>query len=387
MPEDLAIELRGVKKSFDGTVAVQHFDVGIRKGEFFSLLGPSGCGKTTTLRMIAGLEEPTEGEILLEGRDVSRVPAYRRNVHTVFQDYALFPHMTLEKNIWFPLRMRGISLADARERIARVLRIVNMEGFERRLPQQLSGGQRQRIALARSLVDEPAALLLDEPLGALDFKLRVAMQKVLKDIQRKVGITFIYVTHDQTEALTMSDRIAVMKGGHVHQIGTPDEIYNNPATAFVASFIGDMNFLHGKLVSAGTPAGEAGAWGAASCTVDVDGTVMSAARLACAPDGSCPKPGEAVLVCVRTERVQINPRRCTENTLQGAVRRVVFRGTDYEATCELAGQEVRAVVSAVGWDPGIAIGGCAEIGFNAADISVFPRSEESEIIQYSTESV
>ena len=255
MPEDLAIELRGVKKSFDGTVAVQRFDVGIRKGEFFSLLGPSGCGKTTTLRMIAGLEEPTEGEILLEGRDVSRVPAYRRNVHTVFQDYALFPHMTLEKNIWFPLRMRGISLADARERIARVLRIVNMEGFERRLPQQLSGGQRQRIALARSLVDEPAALLLDEPLGALDFKLRVAMQKVLKDIQRKVGITFIYVTHDQTEALTMSDRIAVMKGGHVHQIGTPDEIYNNPATAFVASFIGDMNFLHGKLVSVGTPAG------------------------------------------------------------------------------------------------------------------------------------
>jgi spermidine/putrescine transport system ATP-binding protein len=387
MPEDLAIELRGVKKCFDGTMAVQRFDVGIRKGEFFSLLGPSGCGKTTTLRMIAGLEEPTEGEILLEGRDVSRVPSYRRNVHTVFQDYALFPHMTLEKNIWFPLRMRGMSLADARERIARVLRIVNMEGFERRLPQQLSGGQRQRIALARSLVDEPAALLLDEPLGALDFKLRVAMQKVLKDIQRKVGITFVYVTHDQTEALTMSDRIAVMKGGHVHQIGTPDEIYNNPATAFVASFIGDMNFLHGKLVSAGTPADEAGAHGAASCTVDLNGTVMSASRLTCAPDGSCPKPGEEVLVCIRTERVQINPQRCTENALQGAVRRVVFRGTDYEATCELAGQEVRAVVSAVGWDPGIAIDSCAQIGFNAADISVFPRSEESEIIQYSTESV
>ena len=338
MAEDLAIELRGVKKSFDDIVAVQRFDVGIRKGEFFSLLGPSGCGKTTTLRMIAGLEEPTEGEILLEGRDVSRVPAYRRNVHTVFQDYALFPHMNAgEEHLVPPEACGGISLADARERIERVLRIVNMEGFERRLPQQLSGGQRQRIALARSLVDEPAALLLDEPLGALDFKLRVAMQKVLKDIQRKVGITFIYVTHDQTEALTMSDRIAVMKGGHVHQIGTPDEIYNNPATAFVASFIGDMNFLHGRLVSVGHRPG-GGRAGRASCTVDLDGTVMSAARLACAPDGSCPKPGEEVLVCVRTERVQINPRRCTEHALQGAVRRVVFRGTDYEATCELAGR-------------------------------------------------
>ena len=226
MGEELAIELRGVQKSFDEVVAVHRFDVGIRKGEFFSLLGPSGCGKTTTLRMIAGLEEPTEGQILLEGREVSRVPAYRRNVHTVFQDYALFPHMDVRRNVWFPLKMRGVGLAEAGERIARVLRLVNMEGFERRLPQQLSGGQRQRIALARSLVDSPAALLLDEPLGALDFKLRVAMQKVLKDIQRGVGITFIYVTHDQTEALTMSDRIAVMKGGHVHQIGSPDEIYN-----------------------------------------------------------------------------------------------------------------------------------------------------------------
>jgi spermidine/putrescine transport system ATP-binding protein len=252
MGEELAIELRGVQKSFDEVVAVHRFDVGIRKGEFFSLLGPSGCGKTTTLRMIAGLEEPSEGQILLEGREVSRTPAYRRNVHTVFQDYALFPHMNVRRNVWFPLKMRGVGLAEAGERIARVLRLVNMEGFERRLPQQLSGGQRQRIALARSLVDSPAALLLDEPLGALDFKLRVAMQKVLKDIQRGVGITFVYVTHDQTEALTMSDRIAVMKDGRVHQIGTPDEIYNLPATAFVASFIGDMNFLRGRLAADGS---------------------------------------------------------------------------------------------------------------------------------------
>ena len=181
--------------------------------------------------------------------------------------------MNVRKNVWFPLKMKGVSLADAKERIERVLRLVSMEGFERRLPQQLSGGQRQRVALARSLVDEPAALLLDEPLGALDFKLRVAMQKVLKDIQRQVGITFIYVTHDQTEALTMSDRIAVMKDGHVHQVGTPDEIYNSPATAFVASFIGDMNFLHGRMVAAD----------GAGCAVELEGRTVKAGRAACLP--------------------------------------------------------------------------------------------------------
>ena len=377
MAAEIAIELKGVRKAFDEVVAVHGFDVEIRKGEFFSLLGPSGCGKTTTLRMIAGLEEPTEGEILLEGRDVSRVPPYRRNVHTVFQDYALFPHMNVKRNVWFPLKMGGVSLADAKERIERVLRIVSMEGFERRLPQQLSGGQRQRVALARSLVDEPAALLLDEPLGALDFKLRVAMQKVLKDIQRKVGITFIYVTHDQTEALTMSDRIAVMKDGHVHQVGTPDEIYNSPATAFVASFIGDMNFLHGRLVSSdGT-----------GCSVVVDGQAVKAARAACLLGEDAVKAGDDVLVCIRTERVQVNPPRETEHGIEGTVKRIVYRGTDYEATCAFADQEIRAVVSSVTWDPAVAVGSRVRIGFNAADVSIFPRSEESMIIQYSSEAV
>jgi spermidine/putrescine transport system ATP-binding protein len=372
MGEELAIELRGVKKTFDEVVAVHRFDVGIRKGEFFSLLGPSGCGKTTTLRMIAGLEEPTEGEILLEGREVSRVPAYRRNVHTVFQDYALFPHMDVRRNVWFPLKMRGVRLAEAAERIRQVLRLVNMEGFERRLPQQLSGGQRQRIALARSLVDSPAALLLDEPLGALDFKLRVAMQKVLKDIQRGVGITFIYVTHDQTEALTMSDRIAVMKGGHVHQIGTPDEIYNTPATAFVASFIGDMNFLRGRLTASSGGSG----------TVEVEGQTIVSSRC---PPGL--RPGEEVLACVRTERVQVNPIRATQHLLPGVVRRIVYRGTDYEATCSFGAQEIRAVVNSVSWDPAVRLGGEVRVGFGSQDVSVFPRSEESEIIHYSSEAV
>ncbi len=371
MGEELAIELRGVKKTFDEVVAVERFDVGIRKGEFFSLLGPSGCGKTTTLRMIAGLEEPTEGQVLLEGRDVSRTPAYRRNVHTVFQDYALFPHMDVQRNIWFPLKMRGASLAEAKERIRRVLQLVNMEGFARRLPQQLSGGQRQRIALARSLVDSPAALLLDEPLGALDFKLRVAMQKVLKDIQRGVGITFIYVTHDQTEALTMSDRIAVMRGGHVHQIGTPDQIYNNPATAFVASFIGDMNFLRGRLAGDGGPA-----------AAEVEGQRVA---LPHSPPGLA--LGDEILVCVRTERVQVNPLRSTDHLFPGTVKRVVYRGTDYEATCSLGDQEIRAVVNSVNWDPAVEVGSQVRIGFAAADVSIFPASEESQIVLYSSQAV
>ena len=375
MAEENAIELRGVKKAWGDVVAVRSFDVGIRKGEFFSLLGPSGCGKTTTLRMIAGLEEPTEGRILLEGHDVSRVPPYRRNVHTVFQDYALFPHMTVRKNIWFPLKMRGVSLADARPRIDRVLRLVNMEGYEQRLPQQLSGGQRQRIALARSLVDEPAALLLDEPLGALDFKLRGAMQKVLKDIQRNVGITFIYVTHDQTEALTMSDRIAVMKSGRVHQIGAPDEIYSRPATAFVASFIGEMNFLHGHC--APSTGGRLQA--------EVGGEVLRAARSTLTPGSVA--AGADVLVCIRTERVRVNPQRETEHDVEGTVRRIVYRGTDYEMTCTMAGQEVRAVVSAVDWNPGLSEGSTVRLGFNSTDITFFPRAEEAEIVQYTTEAV
>jgi len=263
-----------------------------------------------------------------------------------------------------------VSLAEAAERIRRVLRLVNMEGFQRRLPQQLSGGQRQRIALARSLVDSPAALLLDEPLGALDFKLRVAMQKVLKDIQRGVGITFVYVTHDQTEALTMSDRIAVMRGGHVHQIGTPDQIYNNPATAFVASFIGDMNFLRGRLAGDGRG------------TVEAEGERLAFDRQ---PPGLA--AGEEVLACVRTERVQINPLRSTDHLFPGTVKRVVYRGTDYEATCSFGSQEIRAVVNSVNWDPGVQVGSQVKIGFAAADVSIFPASEESQIIMYSSQAV
>ena len=373
MSTENAIELRGVSKRFEEVTAVAQFNVEIRQGEFFSLLGPSGCGKTTTLRMIAGLEQPTEGEILLEGTDVSGTPAFRRNVNTVFQDYALFPHMSVRKNIYFPLKMKKVPLSEAAPRIERVLRLVNMEGFANRLPQQLSGGQRQRIALARSLVNEPAALLLDEPLGALDFKLRVAMQKVLKDIQRDVGITFIYVTHDQSEAMTMSDRIAVMKDGVTHQIDTPDRIYNNPATAFVASFIGDMNFLGGRVTENR----------GASCTLEIGKVRVTALR-------EVPlRAGEEALVCIRTERVQINPHREVANVLEATLERIVYRGTDYEATCRPAGApegaEVRAIIQAVAWDRALRVGDRVQVAWSGEDVIVFPAAEAGDVIRYSGE--
>jgi spermidine/putrescine transport system ATP-binding protein len=240
-----AICLDRVTKRFADHVAVQLADFAIRSGEFFSMLGPSGCGKTTTLRMIAGFETPTEGRILLEGVDVSRTPPYRRNVNTVFQQYALFPHLDVERNVAFGLESRKVPKGEIRTRVGEMLEIVRMEDFAKRRPAQLSGGQQQRVALARALVNQPAALLLDEPLAALDLKLRQAMQLELKRIQRDTGVTFVFVTHDQQEALTMSDRVAVMSGGLVEQIDTPEAVYHRPATTFVAGFIGEANLLHG----------------------------------------------------------------------------------------------------------------------------------------------
>ncbi len=233
-------------KRFDDYVAVADADFSIGAGEFFSMLGPSGCGKTTTLRMIAGFETPTEGAIRLEGKDVSRMPPHKRNVNTVFQHYALFPHMTVWDNVAYGPRSLKKDKAEVKRRVDELLDVVRLTDFAKRKPSQLSGGQQQRVALARALVNYPSALLLDEPLGALDLKLRHVMQFELKRIQREVGITFVYVTHDQEEALTMSDRIAVMNSGNVEQIGTPTEIYDRPSTVFVASFIGQANLWHGK---------------------------------------------------------------------------------------------------------------------------------------------
>ena len=249
MPDEFAVELRDVVKKFGSVSAVNHVSLQIRDGEFFSLLGPSGCGKTTTLRLIAGFEMPTDGDILIGGKPQGFLPAHQRPVNTVFQHYALFPHMTVYKNISFGLEMQGVSTDDIQQRVYEVVRLVHLTGMEKRRPRQLSGGQQQRVALARALVNHPKVLLLDEPLGALDLKLRKAMQVELKSLQEQVGITFIYVTHDQEEALTMSDRIGVMSQGKLLQLGTAQEVYESPQTRFVSDFIGETNYIQGRVAS------------------------------------------------------------------------------------------------------------------------------------------
>ncbi|HEX5823903.1 MAG TPA: ABC transporter ATP-binding protein [Candidatus Limnocylindrales bacterium] len=242
MPE-VAVRLVDVVKKFGDAAAVDHIDLEVRDGEFFSLLGPSGCGKTTTLRMIGGFEQPTSGLIELQGQDVTWLPPYRRNVNTVFQNYALFPHLTIFENVAFGLRRKGTKADEIKSRVVEMLQLVELPGFEGRKPTQISGGQAQRVALARALINRPAVLLLDEPLGALDLKLRKQMQVELKRIQQEVGITFIYVTHDQEEAMTMSDRIAVMNRGKYEQLGDPESLYERPTTRFVAGFLGISNLI------------------------------------------------------------------------------------------------------------------------------------------------
>ncbi|MDQ1533146.1 MAG: putative spermidine/putrescine transport system ATP-binding protein [Actinomycetota bacterium] len=243
----VAVEMRGVTKRFGSVLAVDSVDLDVVAGEFFSMLGPSGSGKTTMLRMIAGFEQPTSGTIRLGGVDVTPLPPFDRDVNTVFQDYALFPHMTVEQNIEYGLKVRKVPRAERRTRVGEALATVRLEGYGARRPSELSGGQRQRVALARALVNRPRVLLLDEPLGALDLKLRGEMQIELKEIQREVGITFIFVTHDQEEALTMSDRIAVFRAGCIEQIGTPPELYERPVSSFVAGFVGTSNLLIGDV--------------------------------------------------------------------------------------------------------------------------------------------
>jgi spermidine/putrescine transport system ATP-binding protein len=244
---DPDVRLRGVTKTFGDVIAVDDLHLEIQAGEFFSLLGPSGCGKTTTLRMIGGFEEPNTGTIALGGRDVTDLPPYRRDVNTVFQSYALFPHLSVFENVAFGLRRRKVDGSEIGRRVGETLELVDLPGFQRRKPFQLSGGQQQRVALARALVNRPRLLLLDEPLGALDLKLRKQMQLELKRIQHEVGITFLYVTHDQEEAMTMSDRLAVMRFGRIEQIGGPESVYERPATEFVAGFLGASNLLEGML--------------------------------------------------------------------------------------------------------------------------------------------
>ena len=245
---DILLELKDITKQFDDTLVLKGINLQVERGEFITLLGPSGCGKTTTIRIIAGLEEPTSGQVFLEGKDVTNTEPNKRDVNTVFQNYALFPHMTVGENIAYSQKIRKKSKSDIARGVQDALELVQLEGYENRLPSQLSGGQKQRVAIARAVINEPKVLLLDEPLGALDLQLRHQMQVELKHLQKKLGITFIYITHDQEEALNMSSRVVVMKEGLFEQIGTPIDIYNKPKTSYVAQFVGSANLLHGEII-------------------------------------------------------------------------------------------------------------------------------------------
>jgi spermidine/putrescine transport system ATP-binding protein len=293
MTAETTVRLSRVEKRFGELVAVRSLDLDVAAGEFFSIIGPSGCGKTTTLRLIAGFERPTAGVIEIVGRDVTGLPPYRRPVNTVFQSYALFPHLDVVENVAFGLREARVPRAELRRRVKEAISLVQLDGRERARPKQLSGGQQQRVALARALVNRPEVLLLDEPLGALDLKLRKEMQTQLKDLQREVGITFIYVTHDQEEAFSMSDRVAVMDHGVLEQVGQPEQVYRRPATPFVADFVGLANRLAGRL---------RGAVAGSRYDVEIEGVGR---RLAGGPPGLA--AGERVTVVIRPEDLHFEP--------------------------------------------------------------------------------
>ena len=319
-----AVSLRGLAKSYGQKAVVRDLNLDIRPGEFFSMLGPSGCGKTTTLRMIGGFVDPTYGEVSLHGRDVTDLPPNKRDVNTVFQSYALFEHLSIWDNVAFGLRRRKVGKAEMRSSVGEMLELVQLTGRDKDKPAALSGGQRQRVALARALVNRPAVLLLDEPLAALDLKLRKAMQVELKRIQREVGITFVFVTHDQDEALTMSDRMAVMCEGTVHQCGTPEDIYERPATRFVAEFIGTANLM-------------SGVYGAEGLTLP-GGVVLPVGHLDGVP------PGEALSIAVRPEKIWLSDIKPDMVQTDGILKATVYGGATTTYLIEIApGVEISAL--------------------------------------------
>ena len=345
---DIDVRLERVTKTFGDALAVDDLSLDIAEGEFFSMLGPSGCGKTTTLRMIGGFEEPSRGTVYLGGRDVTDLPPYKRDVNTVFQSYALFPHLNVFENVAFGLRRRKVAKGDVKARVDEALRLVEMSGFEERKPGQMSGGQQQRVALARALVNHPKVLLLDEPLGALDLKLRKQMQLELKRIQQEVGITFIYVTHDQEEAMTMSNRLAVMRAGRAEQIGPPEEVYEKPQTQFVAAFLGASNLLEGDLKE------------------QTDGTstvLLAGGDVVHLPNDRAPfRVGESVLVGVRPEKITIRSDGAKSeeggsadpgwNSVSGLLRMATYIGVSHQYRVEgPGGHEFTVWVQNLGSEP------------------------------------
>jgi spermidine/putrescine transport system ATP-binding protein len=329
-----AVEIRDVVKQFvtpEGNLlnAVDHVTMQIKNGEFFSMLGSSGCGKTTSLRMIAGFEWPTEGEVYIDDKPMGHTPPFQRKVNTVFQNYALFQHMTVFENVAFGLEMEGATKNEIKKRVTHALEMVQLTGMERRRPRQLSGGQQQRVAVARALVKVPDVLLLDEPLGALDLKLRKEMQLELKALQQQLGITFIYVTHDQEEALTMSDRIAVMSKGKVQQIGTPVEIYERPSNRFVADFIGESNFFEGKIKSLSKD--EAVVY-VPELNAELRGLPVSGGLI----------NGEEIVVSIRPEKIRITEKQTIDaNFLQGRITNTVYIGTDTHVYLDVCGMKLK----------------------------------------------
>lgn len=348
------VNLVNISKSFDNQMVLDDLNLYIRENEFLTLLGPSGCGKTTTLRILGGFETPDKGQVIFEGRDITNLPPNKRNLNTVFQKYALFPHMTIAENIAFGLKISGKSKSYINDKIKYALKLVNLDGFENRMPDSLSGGQQQRIAIARAIVNEPKLLLLDEPLGALDLKLRQDMQYELIRLKNELGITFIYVTHDQEEALTMSDTIVVMNQGYIQQIGTPEDIYNEPENAFVADFIGDSNIFDAVMVQ--------------DKLVQILG-----AKFACVDTGfGTNKPVDAV---IRPEDVELV---APENgTIQGVVTHLIFKGVHYEM--EVTANGFEWLVHSTGMFP---VGTAVGIRVDPFNIQIMhkPESEDEEAV-------
>ncbi len=347
--ENTIVALKDIVVDFDGEAVLTGLSLDIHDKEFVTLLGPSGCGKTTTLRVIGGFLEPKSGNVFFDGKDITGMPPYKRQVNTVFQKYALFPHLNVYENVAFGLRLRKVEEKEIKTRVLGMLEMVGLRGFERRDPTTLSGGQQQRVAIARALVNHPRVLLLDEPLGALDLKLRKEMQTELKRIQKNLNITFIYVTHDQEEALTMSDTVVVMNGGDIQQIGTPVDIYNEPKNAFVADFIGESNILSGVM--------------------ERDFCVeFSGQQFACVDKGFAPR--ELVDVVVRPEDVQVVP--AIQGQLSGVVKSVIFKGVHYEIIVEQAGFEWK-IHSTQSQQPGEFIG----MNIGPDEIHIMHRMEEA----------
>ena len=353
---DILVSFRGVQKSYDGeTLIVKDLNLDIRKGEFLTLLGPSGSGKTTSLMMLAGFETPTNGEILLAGRSINNVPPHKRDIGMVFQNYALFPHMTVAENLAFPLSVRGMSKTDASERVKRALSMVQLDSFRNRYPGQLSGGQQQRVALARALVFEPQLVLMDEPLGALDKQLREHMQMEIKHIHQRLGVTVVYVTHDQGEALTMSDRVAVFHQGEIQQIAPPRELYELPHNTFVANFIGENNRLSGELESHNGD----------RCVVRLGrGEKVEALAI------NVGKPGEPVTLSIRPERVRLNghSESCV-NRFNGRVEEFIYLGDHVRIRMEVCGKSNFFVKQPIAeLDPALAVGDVVPLGWQVEHV-------------------